>query len=284
MSGTLSSGQEFSIKDEEFATLSKLIYEQLGIVIAENKRVLLQSRLQKVLRDHQLRDFGQYIRALENDKGGASLAELANAISTNHTFFYREPQHFQIFSERVLPEAVEYRRAAKSNDLRIWCAAAATGEEPYLLAMLLQEHFKEAYPQWRAGLLATDISQQALDTCKKGIYEYGRLDKLPKLLLEKYFDKAGSESYKVQERLIREITFRRLNLINFPYPLKGHFDAIFCRNVLIYFDQATRARVVENLCLQLRMGGYLFLGLSETMPVGVGGFKAISPSAYVRVS
>ncbi|MBU0755044.1 MAG: protein-glutamate O-methyltransferase CheR, partial [Planctomycetes bacterium] len=213
----------------EFEQIQRLVYDRMGINLSEKKRSLMVGRLQKLVGEHGFHDFGEYYNHLICDKSGKALSELADRISTNHTYFYRENSHFDYFSNTVLPEISS--KLGKDRDLRIWCAGSSSGEEPYTLVMLMMEFFGGDYSKWNAGLLATDISDRVLSIAKRGVYPAENVEKLPKNWQQKYFKKRGDE-YAVVDAVKKEVVYRRFNLMNKRFPFKKSFHVIFCRNVM----------------------------------------------------
>jgi chemotaxis protein methyltransferase CheR len=208
------------------------------------------------------------------------LGELINRISTNHTFFFREKSHFDFFSRVTLPQAVERLKKRNTKDLRIWCAGCATGEEAYTLVMLLLEFFGTQYGAWDAGLLATDISTAALGTAQAGVYPAERTTLIPGDFKRKYFKKNPAGDWAVEDRLKKEIVYRRFNLMNEQFPFKKPFSAIFCRNVMIYFDQPTRDALVRRFYNHTEPGGYLFIGHAESLRRDSCPYEYVEPAIY----
>lgn len=270
------------ITDAEFKQLSELVYNKLGINLTNEKRTLLAGRLQKHLRQNRYRNFHDYIVTIINDKSGKELSNLANYITTNHTFFYREKEHFDFFQKKALPELVERLKKENSRDIRIWDAGCSSGEEPYMLVMLMMEYFGAEYPMWQAGILATDISEKALNVAINGIYPEERLNMLPELYKKKYFKKLPTGEYQIDQRVRKEVTFRRLNLMNDVFPFKKQFHIIFCRNVMIYFDQPTREKLVNKYYDNMIQGGYLFIGHSETLGRENHKYNYLMPALYQK--
>ena len=273
-----------TISDKEFHQISRLIYEKIGINLPETKKTLLIVRLSNLVKELGFMTFGDYYDYLQRDQSGEALSDLATRISTNYTFFYREPQHFDIFTRRVLPDIDKMLRSAGSNKIRVWCAGCSSGEEPYVLAMLMKEYYGAAYGGLDAGVLATDISMNMLKTAKEGVYAKESIFRLPEPLQKRYFKPMGSDLVRVNDELRQEVTIRRYNIVGERVPFNTHFHAIFCRNVMIYFDRATRGRVVEKLKNLLVPGGYLFVGHSEAVDHDVSGLKAVAPAAYMRTT
>lgn len=272
-----------TISDHEFEKLSSLIYKHFGIHLTDAKRGLLVRRLQNLLREQRFKNFGDYYDYLIANPTDQAFGELVNRITTNYTFFYRESAHFDYFEKVALPEIIRHHLNHNQRDLRVWCAAASTGEEPYMLALLMMEVLAGNYMLWDAGLLATDISQKALAKAVEGRYEAEEFRNMPSHLKNKYFKKSGQGYLEAIGRLKREVTFRRFNLINDRYPFKKPFDVIFCRNVMIYFDNETKEKVIHNLYASLQMGGYLFIGHSESIMKYNNLFQYIMPAVYRKI-
>ncbi len=270
------------ISDAEFLRLRDLIYNRFGINLTEQKRSLLVGRLQKLMRQLQLPTFSAYFEYLDNDKTEAALSELVDLISTNHTYFNREKDHFDYFSETALPEIVEKLRKENRKDLRIWCAGCSTGEEPYTLLMLMMEYLGSDYSSWDAGILATDISDRALTIARRGVYATDRVMQLPEKLRKKYFASISPNEMAVIDKVKHEATFRRFNLMNTTFPFKKPFQMIFCRNVMIYFDQVTREALVSRYHQHTEPGGYLFIGHSETLGRTQTLYRYLKPALYQK--
>ncbi|NCO51889.1 MAG: protein-glutamate O-methyltransferase CheR, partial [Deltaproteobacteria bacterium] len=243
---------------------------------------LLVGRLQKLMRTLGFGSFSQYIEYLTRDKSEQGLSELVDLISTNHTYFNREKDHFTYFSETAFPAVVENLRRQNRRDLRVWCAGSSTGEEPYTLMMLMMEHLGNDYQNWDAGLLATDISDRALSAARAGVYARDRVEQLPANLRNKYFTPAEQSHLAVKEQVKKEITYRRFNLMNTHFPFKKPFQIIFCRNVMIYFDQPTRDALVTRFHKFIEPGGYLFIGHSETLGRTQTLFRYLEPALYQK--
>ena len=265
------------IPEKDFKELTKLIYDSFGIVLDETKKSLVLNRLSKAVKREKYADFHALFTAVKRDKTGKMLQIIANYMSTNHTYFYREPQHFDFYLNKALPEICAN---IKDHDLRVWCAAAATGEEPYMLAMLQREYFGHNLNNWQAGLLATDISERALRVAATGIYPADELAPLPTGYANKYFNKI-SDQFEAKTELKNMITYRKLNLMN-PLKFRKKMHIVFCRNVMIYFDEQTKIDLVNRIYEQTASGGYLFIGHSETVPRDKTKFKYIMPAVYKK--
>jgi len=272
-----------TITDKEFQLFRDFIYDHFGINLTEAKRALLVNRLQKILKREAFKSFEAYYQAIQTDSSGFGISELIDAVSTNHTFFFREKIHFDFLLEKALPQIVSRLSRSDSRDLRVWCAAASTGEEPYVLAMLLHEYLGTEYRRWSAGVLATDISHRALEIAAKGIYSAERVEQIPAPYKAYYFERSGADEYRVKELLKKDVLFRRFNLMNPTFPFKKPFQVIFCRNVMIYFDHPTRNNLVNKLYQFTEPGGYLFIGNAESLDRGNCPFRYVAPSVYQRV-
>ncbi len=265
------------ITDKEFQKLSEFIKENYGIFLKKEKQMLLVGRLQKLLTEKGFTNFTDYYKYLVSDTSGEAIAVLIDKISTNHTYFMREPEHFSYFKDHVIPY---FKQVIQNRDFRIWCAASATGEEPYTLAMILRDAFEGEMLSWDTKVLATDISQGALTIAKNGIYTYERIEPLPSNWKQKYFAKLDHENYVVKDLLKKEVIYRRFNLMDEVFPFKKKFHVIFCRNVMIYFDQQTKEDLVNKFYDLLEDGGYLFIGHSESLNREKTKFKYIKPAIY----
>lgn len=267
------------ITDAEFHAIRDLVYNRFGITLADSKKSLVVGRLQKILRQRGLKTFKEYYDGLVADKTDKAISELANQITTNHTFFFREPDHFDYFKSDILPWMTKRHKDMRSNDLRIWCAAASSGEEPYTLIITLLEHFGPDYKNWDCGLLATDVSEKALIAAKRGVYDQTRLQGVSPQIISKYFKKTP-EGYEVVDTLKKEVTIRRFNLMNKTLPFKKPFDCIWCRNVMIYFDTPTKIELVNRMYKHTVNGGYLLIGHSETLGRDQTPWKYVMPAVY----
>ncbi len=269
------------IKDSEFQLLRTLVYDRFGINLTEQKKALVVGRLQKELQDKGFISFQQYYDHLINTPSQESFTSLINKISTNYSYFYREKAHFEFFTKTVLPEITNKLKARHSNDIRFWCAGCSTCEEPYTLVMLMLDYFAMEYPRWDAGILATDISQRVLEVAQEGIYPADRIRQAPAAMQQRYFKKQG-ELVEVIEKVRQEVVVRRFNLMN-PFPFKQLFQIIFCRNVMIYFDDITRQKLVRKFHAALEPGGYLFIGHSESINRDDGLFSYVQPALYRKI-
>ena len=266
------------LSDSEFATLVDFVYKGYGINL-EKKRVLIEGRMASTLRDRQLSSYSEYLDILFSDKTGQEIIHFLNKITTNHTFFMREMEHFRFMKETALPL---FEKNKRRKDLRIWSAGCSSGQEPYTIAMTLEDYFSGKSGMWNISILGTDISMDALEKAKRAEYSEDMLKDVPQAWKDKYFQDLGNGSYRVSDRIRRNVTFRPLNLNEdffFPRP----FDIIFCRNVMIYFDNITRERLIDRFYKVTADGGYLFVGHSEVVNRRATDFKYVIPSIYRKI-
>lgn len=267
-----------NISKKEFDAISNLVRLNCGISLKyEQKKNLVISRLQNIVIQKKLNNFSEYYQYIKNDTSGEALITLIEKLTTNYSYFMREPDHFNYFTTVVLPYLISKNLANK--DLRIWSAGCSTGEEPYTLAMLMSEFFGKEFDGWNTKILATDISYKVLDKAQKGIYSNEQLEKLPSIWKQKYFKKAD-DNWEINKNIRNEVIFRKLNLNSENFPFKKNFNVIFCRNVMIYFDQNTKDKLINKFYKNIEYGGYLFIGHSESINRDESKFKYIKPSIY----
>jgi chemotaxis protein methyltransferase CheR len=266
-----------TITDKEFKLLAAFIKAHYGIYLKTEKQALVTGRLQHVLIDHNFNSFSEYYDYLIADKTGNAAAVLINKITTNHTFFMREAEHFDYFKDKVLSYL---KNTVHDRDLRIWSAGCSSGEEPYTLAMILDEYFGWEKNLWDSKILATDISGSILDKAMKGIYKSEEIASLPPFWRHSYLNKFDEENSIFNERIRNEVIFRQFNLMNKTYPFKKKFHVIFCRNVMIYFDAETKRELVNKFYDSMEYGGYLFIGHSESLNHEDSKFRYILPAVY----
>ncbi len=252
------------ITPSDMRTISRLVYRTSGIALRpDTKQAMVVARLQKRLRLNGFTTFADYLRFVERDRSGEELTALIDAITTNHTSFFREPRHFDVLADEVLPRVAA---AAGGRPVLGWCAACATGEEAYTLAITGLERVTPAQPP-PFRLLASDLSTRALDTARARVYPMERVAHVPAATLRRYFERGRGPStgfVRVKARVADLVEFRRVNLIEVE-SVGTRFDFIFCRNVMIYFDAEVRRRVVSMLERHLHPGGYLFVSHSESL-------------------
>ncbi|MFV8781578.1 CheR family methyltransferase [Microbulbifer sp. SA54] len=248
--------RELELTDRDFHRIRSLIAERAGIVLAEHKRDMVYSRLGRCIRQRGLCRFGDYLSLLESGHGGAVWEEFVNALTTNLTAFFRESHHFQLLADHL---------RGRTEPVRVWSAGASTGEEPYSIAMTLHEVLG---PQARGEVLATDIDSEALARARQGIYPVDQVRRqLGDEKLRRYFQKGSGTRAglaRIRPELAKLVQFERLNLVGPQWDINQRFDAIFCRNVMIYFDRSTQTRLLERFAPLLKSDGLLFVGHSES--------------------
>ena len=282
-SKTISLGKELKINDEEFRQLRDFIYEQCGIYVADNRKYLLENRLANRLKHLSLKSFAEYHAFLQYAPGKrAELNRLFEVITTNETSFYRNPPQLKVFSDKILAAVIDELRAKGDKRLRIWSAGCSTGEEPYTLSILIHELLKTELPSWNVKITANDLSERVLSSARKGVYSEYSLRTTPKDVVSRYFEQDG-DMFKVQPSVKQLCSYGQINL-NDRMQLKRveRSQIIFCRNVIIYFDDDMKKRVINAFYDNLLPGGYLLIGHSESLHNITRAFKPIHyPGAIV---
>lgn len=275
-----------ALSDETLSAYSKLVRKVSGIHLSNQKKGMLTSRLLKRLHSLGIRDYRKYLHYIKNNDD--ELVEMLNCISTNTTNFFRESHHFDYLRDRVMAYLV--RAHAADRTIRIWSAGCSTGEEPYSIAITVLEalnrHLGDGHRGWDIRILATDLSTRVLDTAQKGIYRLDQIEgHVSTDLLMKYFLKGSGEyggMVKTKDTLRDIVSFRRLNFKEERYPFNRNFDVIFCRNVMIYFEEDMKSMLLERFHSHLADDGYLFLGHSESM-FKPALFKPVSTTTYIKL-
>ncbi|MFC5740565.1 CheR family methyltransferase [Dyella tabacisoli] len=265
--------------DADFRFLREFVLQHCGIALGEHKRQLVQGRLLRRLRALGLTEFGSYCERLRSDPEG-EMGDLASAISTNVTSFFREVHHYDFVADTLLPQWLQSKR--DGGRLRLWSAGCSTGEEPYALAMVLAEVLEKHGSTLDTRILATDLSPQALAVAREGVYSLERMGGVSRERQRRWFLR-GEGSFdglaRIHPRLRELVSIQPLNLLH-DWPMQGPFDAIFCRNVVIYFDQPTKQKLFRRYAGMLVPGGYLFLGHSESMHGLSDDFELIGRTIY----
>lgn len=272
---------EIELKPEEFKLFKTYIYEKVGISLGDEKTTLIKGRLNKRLHQLDLQSFKEYYNYLINDASGDELLFFVSAISTNVTSFFREEAQWR-WLEGYVSEQVATK---KDKKIRIWSAGCSSGEEPYTILMFLQNHLPD-FKSWDIKILATDISTKVLTHAVAGIYAQKDVEQLPKNIALASFDKINSSNetkYQIKPHLREMVTFRLYNLVTDPFFFKNKFDMIFCRNVMIYFDEATRRDVVGKFAKLLPKDSPLFLGSSESLMAHKETLKLLGSSIYKKI-
>ncbi|MFO7658552.1 MAG: CheR family methyltransferase [Bacteroidales bacterium] len=271
------------LSDREFDKLSGFIMQEYGIKMPPVKKVMLQSRLQKRLKELNMVSFKEYIEYVFSQKGQQEeVIHMIDVVSTNKTDFFREPVHFELLSSQVLPE---FYNSHRNNIFRVWSSGCSSGEEPYTMAITLAE-FAERNPGFDYSIYATDISTKMLKVAVDAIYKEEKIEIVPLTFKKKYFLRSKNrEDQKVRiiPGLRNKIMFERLNLISERYNTPDTYDAVFCRNVLIYFDREVQQDILSKICLRLKRDGYLFLGHSESVTGLDLPLKHLQPTVFKRL-
>ena len=271
------------ISEREFLRIRDLVYREAGMWLSQAKTALLVGRLAKRLRHHGLKSFKQYYDLVSNSP--EERIQMLDALSTNETHFFREPQHFELLKSVIFPKwAHEAATGCRSRKIRVLSAGCSTGQEPYSLAMILLDRFPAA-SGWEIEIIATDISTRVLEIARTGIWPAAKADEIPSpylkaFMLKGFADQAGKMKAGPEIRSV--VQFFRLNLNEPTYPLAGKFDLIFCRNVLIYFDLRSRERVVRRLARFLSPDGYFFLGHAESLHSMSDCLQTVIPTVYIE--
>ncbi|MCD6569405.1 MAG: protein-glutamate O-methyltransferase, partial [Deltaproteobacteria bacterium] len=254
----------FNITDKEFKVFQGMIHESTGIYLSEKKRGLLVARLSKRLRALNLKTFGQYYKYLQHSPNASDeLIRLINRITTNKTDFFREKHHFDFLYNELLPSIIDKGERSGRRRLRIWSAGCSSGEEPYSIAIVTTNAFKNK-KGWDVKILATDLDTDILRKATEGIYPAQTVSPIPQEYISRFFKKING-AYHVKDEIKGMIVFRRLNLMDPAFPMKGPFDIIFCRNVIIYFDLNTKINLISKFYNLLKEDGYIFVGHSESL-------------------
>lgn len=272
---------DIELKPEEFALFQNYIYKKVGISLSNEKTTLVKSRLMKRVSTLGLDSFKAYYNYLIHDMSGDELTFFVSAISTNLTYFFREPAQW-VWLEQNIARIVASKKEKK---LRIWSAGCSSGEEPYTILMFLQEHLHD-FDTWDIKILATDISSKVLTKAMAGIYDEKTVEALSKNHLLKSFSKVRNEegiSFHILPHLREKVLFRLYNIVTDPFFFKNRFDMIFCRNVMIYFDAPTRLAVIERFGSLLPKGSPFFMGSSESLTTRNNSFKLIGSSIYEKL-
>jgi chemotaxis protein methyltransferase CheR len=265
------------MSDDMFQRVRQYVYERTGIYFQDNKKYLLEGRLGKRVQFLHLKDYDEYIQLL---KYGATRIEetrhFYDAITINETFMFRNEPQFEAFEQKIVPNIVAVKKGSLTQKIRIWSAASSSGEEAHTLAMIYLEKLKPRFPNLQIEVVGTDISHSVLDTARKGVYREYSVRNTPKHYLDKYFT-FDEQRYVAKEEVRRLLKFQHLNLSDtLSMKALGTFDIIYCCNVLIYFDQKSKAQVIQGLYNNLAHGGYLFIGYAESLHGISTGFKMMS--------
>ncbi|CDI02564.1 Chemotaxis protein methyltransferase CheR [Candidatus Competibacter denitrificans Run_A_D11] len=272
---------EFEFSEQDFQRVRRIIGDIAGISLADGKRELVYSRLSRRLRQRGLQRFEDYCNLLETHEDTDEMGEFVNALTTNLTSFFREAHHFDYLARELLPALVRAGQFG-SRRLRIWSAGCSTGEEPYSIAMVVRESLPSV--GWNVKILATDLDSNVLATAERGVYDASRIKDLPEARVRRWFQKgrgAQAGQVRVASALRELITFRRLNLME-DWPMRGPFNIVFCRNVVIYFDKPTQRILFDRFANALTEAGHLFVGHSESLFKVTERFAPLGKTIYQR--
>lgn len=257
--------------------LVSFIKKNYGINL-ENKRVLIEGRLASLLKEKGCQDFSDYIKIIKADRSGVEVNVMLNKVTTNHTFFMREPNHFTFLKNTILPA---HEKENKRKEIRIWSAGCSVGAEAYTTAMTIDDYFGIRKKEWKTQILATDISMDVLNKGRAGVYPGDLIKDVPPAWQKKYFVPMENNQFQVANNIRQEVEFKTLNLMgNLNFGKKFHL--IFCRNVMIYFDQPTRNTLINKFYDVLEPKGYLFIGHSESITRGTSQFEYLMPAIYQK--
>jgi chemotaxis protein methyltransferase CheR len=273
------------LSDSEFKRLSSFIESELGIRMPETKRIMLESRLQKRLRRFGFENYKQYVDYVFSDEGRESeLINMIDAVTTNKTDFFREAEHFDYLVGKIVPAAEGRDGAGITRPFSVWSAGCSTGEEPYTIAMVLEER-RVMDPRFSYKIFASDLSTQVLDKAKEAVYEESKVAVVPMSFKKKYMLKSRDKDkalVRMKPELRARISFARINFMDDSYPVSETFDVVFCRNVIIYFERPIQEAILKKLCRHIRPGGWLILGHSETLTGMSMPLRGVAPTVYER--
>ena len=265
------------LKESQLRSYSNLLYEKTGINISDSKRETFEIKLQKLMRRNNISSYDDYFKIITDDANTSHLQEFINTITTNTTEFFRENSHFEYIRRNIEKILEEVPRINRNGEMRIWCTASSSGQEPVTIAMVLRECLDEKI---KIKILATDISSKVLKKAMNGVYTHSECAGIPKYYLTKYFSK-NAEGYKLNESISKLISYRYFNLMN-EFNFQNKFDMVFCRNVMIYFDNKVQETLINKIYDNLISGGMLFIGHSESLVNKKHSFRFIGPSIYRR--
>jgi chemotaxis protein methyltransferase CheR len=269
------------LNEREFKLLSSFIEKEVGIKMPPEKKILMESRLQKRLKKHGIGDFKEYCQFVFDDENAqGELIELIDAITTNKTDFMREPVHFDFLVQQALPDVTRNK-----SRINLWSAACSTGQEPYNLAMFMEEFKSQTNSSLEYAVTATDISNSCLEKARKAIYTMEDIEDIPLSFRKNYLLKSRdpkNRQIRIKQNLRDRITFKSINLMKDNYGINDKYDIVFCRNVLIYFDRDNQIKVINRILRHMNPGGYLFLGHSESMAGVNSNLKSVASSIYKK--
>lgn len=269
-----------TLSDHDFSAISKVVYDHCGINLQKDKKELVRSRLQKMVHEHNCQTYGEYLERILQNTAGPDFIIFINRLSTNLTSFFREQHHFDYLKDSLIPELYTGSSAPR---IRAWSAGCSTGEEPYSLAMTIAHALPDMH-QSNIRILASDISTSVLNTASKGEYGADRVESIPAPIRNQSFNKVnnnGNTSYQIKPALRKMLIFKHVNLMT-KWPFTTPLDFIFCRNVMIYFDNETKEKLIQRYTDALKPGGHLFIGHSESLSNIQHDLKYVGPTIYQK--
>jgi chemotaxis protein methyltransferase CheR len=270
--------QQIKLSDADFKRLTDFVLKKYGINLTQ-KKILVEGRLASTIKQRGFDSFTAFIDMIFADRTGTEMINLLNKLTTNHTFFLREKEHYDFMKDVALPYI---EKTKKDHRVNVWSAACSSGEEPYTNVMALLEYFGPKSAQWKIEHLATDISERVMNKAKEAIYHVDSMKNLPDTWKRKYFTAAENNCFKVSPEVTKRVTFKTFNLMD-TVPFKTYpYDIIFCRNVMIYFEHDTKIEVVKRLYEALAPGGYLFIGHAESITRDTTKYQFVKPAIYRR--
>lgn len=267
------------LTDDDFNRLVAYMKKNYGINL-DKKRILIEGRLSNTVTQRGFKSFKEFIDFAFADKTGNETMQLVNKLTTNHTYFMREPEHFEFLKSTIMPQMEKENAATRT--LNFWCAASSTGQEPYTLVMTIDDYFGAKASAWNVKLLATDLDTEVLKTAQAGIYSADMLKDVPKHWMTKYFTKLPDGRFQVIDRLRKQITYKQFNLMD-RIVAQRPYDFISCRNVMIYFEQETKNALIERFFDVTRENGYLYIGHAESVGKNTR-YTYVKPAVYKKVS
>ncbi len=266
------------ISDADFTRLVTFMQNKYGINLTQ-KRTLIEGRLSNTIQQRGFADFSSFLNMIFADKSGTEMVNLLNKLTTNHTYFMREPEHYEFMVSTALPY---FETVKKDHKLSVWSAGCSSGEEPYTNTMQLKEYFGKKPAAWNLEVLATDISMRVMNTAKEAVYHQDSMKNLQDTWKKKYFIPQGNDCFKVSPDVTKHVQFKTFNLMD-AIPFKSYpFDIIFCRNVMIYFNQETKTALVNRFYDVLAPGGYLFIGHAESITRDSTKYQYVKPAIYKK--
>lgn len=269
-----------------FDKLGAFIHSRFGIKMPDSKRVMIESRLLKRLKNLNIATYSEYCDFLFSEKGlDSELPHFIDMVTTNKTDFFREPNHFTYLVEEALPQLIKTYGSGIKNTLNVWSSACSQGDEPYTLAMVLSD-FAQRYKGFDFSILATDISRKVLQLAQRGVYPHSHIEPVAMDLRKKYLLKSKDtkkDLVRIVPELREKVIFRQINLIESDFRIRSTMDIIFCRNVIIYFDKETTDNLLKRLCGKLKKGGFLFMGHSELLDCSILPLVQAAPTIYQKI-